>query len=64
LGSFIDKVGKNPLTSKDVWRRIQVIKNNGHKKANSYQVLIYENIKYDTDLNNADIFADLLSDTF
>jgi hypothetical protein len=63
-GSFIDKVGKNPLTSKDVWRRIQVIKNNGHKKADSYPVLIYENIKYDTDLNNADIFADLLSDTF
>jgi hypothetical protein len=63
-GAFIEKIGINPLTSKAVWRRIQVIKNNGHKKADSYPVLIYENIKYDTDLNNADIFADLLSDRF
>jgi hypothetical protein len=44
--SFIDKIGKNPLTSKAVWRRIQVIKNNGHIKADSYPVLIHENIKY------------------
>ena len=44
--SFIEKIGENPLTSKAVWRRIQVIKNNGHKKADSYPVLIHENIKY------------------
>jgi hypothetical protein len=63
-GAFIEKIGINPLTYYAVWRRIQVIKNNGHKKADSYPILIHENIKYDTDLKKANIFADLLSETF
>ena len=63
-GSFIEKKGENPLTSKAVWRRIQVIKNNGHKKEDSYPVLIHEKIKHDTYINKADLFADLFSETF
>ena len=64
-GSFIEKIGENiKLTSKAVWRRIQVIKNNGQKKADSYPVLINENIKYDSDITKANLFADILSETF
>ena len=47
--TFIEKIGKNPLSSKVVWNRIQVIKNNGKKSNEKYPTLINENIKYETD---------------
>jgi hypothetical protein len=62
--SFIDKIGKNPLSSKAVWRKIQIIKNNGNKKADNYPILIHDNKKYDTDETKANLFAELLGETF
>jgi hypothetical protein len=62
--SFVEKIGKNPLSSKDVWSRIQIIKNNGNKKADKYPILIYENKIYSTDESKANIFGELLSETF
>jgi exonuclease III len=62
--SFIEKTGKNPLSSKAIWRRIQIIKNNGNKKGEKYPTLIHENVQYETDEKKADLFAELLSETF
>ena len=62
--TFIEKIGKNPLSSKVVWNRIQVIKNNGKKSNEKYPTLINENIKYETDDKKANLFAELLSATF
>jgi hypothetical protein len=62
--SFIEKIGKNPLSSKDVWNRIQIIKNNRNKKADKYPILVHENKVYSTDESKANIFGELLSETF
>ena len=57
--NFIDKIGKNPLSSKAVWRRIQIIKNNVSKKNDNYPILIYEDKKYENDETKANHFAEI-----
>ena len=42
---FINNIGENPLSSKAIWNRIQIIKNNCTKNKDSYPILIHENEK-------------------
>ena len=58
--NFVNKLGNNPTSSTPFWRRI-----NMHKpKQNSIKTLIYENKIFHTNVEKANLFADILATTF
>jgi hypothetical protein len=61
---FSEKFGQNPMSSKNFWRRIQIIKNRGKKKDETYPILVNNNKNYITDIEKAHLFAKILGDTF
>ena len=57
---FIDRQGKHPTNSSPFWKRI-----NFHKsRNNSIKTLNYTNKFYHTDLEKANLFADIQEQTF
>ena len=57
---FIDKLGKNPLSSSPFWKKISF-----HKpRKSSIQTLSYDNKLYHSDMEKAQLFAKILASTF
>lgn len=59
---FIAKQGKNPLSSKPFWKKINKLR--GHAKSNTIPTLKKENDKFENDSDKANLFADILKNTF
>ena len=59
---FLDKQGKNPLSTKPFWQRINKLK--GNKISKSIPTLKKEDILFETDKSKANLFSDILKSTF
>ena len=59
---FIQKLGKNPPSTKPFWKRINNIR--GKKRNSSIPTLVVNNEKYETDEQKANLFLSSLKDTF
>ena len=57
-------MANNPLSSKKFWNRIKDIKSNGEANRKEYPILKFNNKKFESDSEKADLFAQLLSSTF
>ena len=57
-------MANNPLFSKKFWNRIKDIKSNGEANKKEYPILKFNNKKFESDSEKADLFAQLLSSTF
>jgi hypothetical protein len=55
---FVRKLGKNPSSTKSFWNRINVLR--GIKKSSTLPTLIVNNIKYESDQQEADLFKNVL----
>ncbi len=62
--SFANSQLDNPLVCKQVWKRINNIKNQNCNLNENYPKLIHNNNEYKTDYEKATIFGSLLSDIF
>ena len=61
---FIEKVGKNQLSSRPFWIKINKFRKNKQKKMGSMPTLSYDNKIYETNEEKADLFSSLLAKTF
>jgi hypothetical protein len=61
---FTSNNQENPLSSKKFWRRINALKNDGKVKNNYFPVMNHNNKQYKTDLEKANLFGSILSETF
>jgi hypothetical protein len=62
---FINSLGKNPVSTKPFWQKINKIKNkNKSKKGKDIPTLLLNNISYTTKEEKADLFGGLLEQTF
>jgi hypothetical protein len=59
---FVRKLGKNPSSTKSFWNRINVLR--GIKKCSTLPTLIVNNIEYGSDQQKADLFKNVLKETF
>jgi hypothetical protein len=61
-GCFIKKQGANPLNTKPFWQKINTLR--GKAKSNSIPKLLKDNNRYEIDDEEANLFADILKNTF
>lgn len=62
---FVDKQGKNPLSSAPFWKRINYLKKNKTKiSTKSMPKLVKNNITYNTDEEKCNLFSNILKETF
>jgi Fe2+ transport system protein B len=59
---FVQKLGKNPTSTKPFWQRINNIR--GNKTTKTTPTLVVNNTKYETDEQKANLFFKTLTETF
>jgi exonuclease III len=64
MNNFVNNFNKNPLSSKPFWKKINVLKNNGQQKDQSYPILLHDDKEITEDYDKANLFGSLLSETF
>jgi hypothetical protein len=60
---FVDKIGSSPVSSRPYWQRINRLRKGKNKSSNTPD-LKFKDKKYDTDIEKANLFKDILKDTF
>jgi len=60
---FIKKIGPNPVSSRPYWQRINRLRT-GKSKASNIPDLKFNDKKYENDNDKANLFKDILKDTF
>ncbi len=62
---FVDSLGKNPVSSRPFWQKINKMRNkNGKKRTNQMPSLELNNITYTSNEERANLFGGLLEQTF
>ena len=60
--NFLSKLGPNPISSRPFWSKINRVRSS--KKSPSIPTLVINNVKFETNLEKANFFASILSETF
>ncbi len=60
---FIKKIGPNPVSSRPYWQRINRLRT-GKNKTSNIPYLKFNDKKYENDNDKANLFKDILKDTF